>query len=106
MHRRYSEQRVRGTIVRSRDYWVDYVSEELKGSLYVLCDKQSARENRIIGWLSLRRRDDDGTTTKLQLQEFKLLFGSCSLAELRNWRFFRGSRNNTLVSASVAEIGI
>jgi hypothetical protein len=69
IHRVYSEQRVRGTIVRSRDYWVDYVSGELKGSLYLLCDKQR-EEDKIIGWLSLRRRDDDGAITKLQLKEF------------------------------------
>lgn len=70
LHQLYSEQRVKGSIVRSHDYWTDYVSEELKGNLHVLYEKQSSGEERIIGWLSLRLRNDDGKTTKLQLGEF------------------------------------
>ena len=71
LHQQYTEQRVRGSIVRSRDYWVDYVSEELKGNLHVLYKEQNSGEQDIIGWLSLRLRDgNDDPATKMQLREF------------------------------------
>lgn len=51
MHQRYSEQRCAGCIIRSADYWNDYLRHELDGSLWV-----AERENAIVGWLSLRER--------------------------------------------------
>eukprot|EP00751_Fragilariopsis_kerguelensis_P010688 CAMPEP_0170786644 /NCGR_PEP_ID=MMETSP0733-20121128/17771_1 /TAXON_ID=186038 /ORGANISM="Fragilariopsis kerguelensis, Strain L26-C5" /LENGTH=436 /DNA_ID=CAMNT_0011132621 /DNA_START=795 /DNA_END=2105 /DNA_ORIENTATION=+ len=36
LHRIYSEQRLVGCIIRSKEYWTNYISQELKGSLFVL----------------------------------------------------------------------
>ena len=38
IHQMYSEQRFAGCIVRSEEYWNNYVSEELRGSLWVVVD--------------------------------------------------------------------
>ena len=49
LHAAYSEQRFAGCILRSTDYWNDYLSKELEGSLWVL-----ESGSRILAWLSLR----------------------------------------------------
>ena len=50
LHSKYSEERLAGCILRSEDYWNDYLSKELAGSLFVLVSK----EENILAWLSLK----------------------------------------------------
>ncbi len=59
LHRIYSEERFAGCLIRSNDYWNEYLSQELQGSLWVL------ETSSIVAWLSLRPRG-----TRFQLQEF------------------------------------
>jgi hypothetical protein len=69
MHQHYSEQRFAGCIVRSIEYWNDYVSEELRGSLWVLLEEPSPQEtttsSSIVGCMSIQWRGDG-----FQLREF------------------------------------
>jgi hypothetical protein len=60
LHRNYSEQRFAGCIIRSNEYWNNYLSIELKGSLWVL-----EVGGTLVAWLSLRSRGD-----RFQLREF------------------------------------
>ena len=59
LHAEYSEKRLI-TIMRSTEYWTNYVSAELGDSLWVLEDNTS-----IAAWLSIRKRGD-----RYQLREF------------------------------------
>ncbi|KAL7490707.1 hypothetical protein ACHAWT_000247 [Skeletonema menzelii] len=59
LHTEYSEKRLI-TIMRSTEYWTNYVSAELGDSLWVLEDDAS-----IAAWLSIRKRGD-----RYQLREF------------------------------------
>jgi hypothetical protein len=72
LHQTYSEHRFAGCILRSQDYWSNYVSQELQGSLWVVIIQQgSNKEESILGWLSIRPRGvDDNNKTRYQLREF------------------------------------
>lgn len=70
LHAEYSEKRL-VTIVRSVQYWKEYVSEELGDTLWVLTTKPSAvadggGEDRIVSWISVRTRGEE----RYQLREF------------------------------------
>ena len=71
LHQHFSERRLAGCILRSKDYWEKYISKELEGSLWVWEEKTRkntddiTESSSILGWLSLRRRGDDW-----QLREF------------------------------------
>jgi predicted GNAT family N-acyltransferase len=65
LHQHYSEQRFAGCIVRSHDYWNDYLSVELKGSLWVLVAQNEDTSSSIVAWLSMGPRGD-----RYQLREF------------------------------------
>jgi predicted GNAT family N-acyltransferase len=66
IHQWYSEQRFVGCIQRSREYWEQYLAQELEGSLWVIQqDNGSADAPAILGWLSLRQRGD-----RYQVREF------------------------------------
>ena len=62
LHSRYSEERLTGCIVRSsKDYWTNYLSQELEGSLFLLtlpAGKSESNANdddeTILAWLSLQ----------------------------------------------------
>jgi GNAT superfamily N-acetyltransferase len=60
IHQRFSEDRFAGCIVRSTNYWNNYLRVELQGSLLVL-----EQSHVIIAWLSLRLRGD-----RVQVREF------------------------------------
>jgi hypothetical protein len=63
LHQIYSQSNFAGCIVRSQDYWNQYLSQELANSLFVLtADDQGGL---IVAWLSLRLRGD-----RVQLREF------------------------------------
>ena len=64
LHHEYSEQRFI-TIVRSLQYWEEYVSAELDDTLWVLTSS-SKNDDTIIAWMSIRRRGED----RYQLREF------------------------------------
>ena len=63
LHQSYSEERCI-TIQRTEEYWNDYVSQELDGTLCVLT-KSTMAEERIVSWMSIRKRDG-----RYQLREF------------------------------------
>jgi predicted GNAT family N-acyltransferase len=71
IHRTFSEQRWAGCILRSEEYWNDYISHEIGDSLYVMEDQAvvdtttTTTESRIRGWMSLRFRNQ-----RYQVQEF------------------------------------
>lgn len=62
-HQDYSERRFAGCVIRSIEYWNDYLSKDIGDSLYVLV---SHEENKIVAWMSIRQRSE----TRLQLREF------------------------------------
>ena len=67
LHTEYSEKRFI-TIIRSTEYWNDYVSAELGDSLWVLeeeVEEGGGKDNKIIAWLAIRKRGD-----RYQLREF------------------------------------
>jgi hypothetical protein len=66
LHQAYSERRFAGCIVRSKQYWNEYLSKELDGALYVLVDDNET----VTACMSLRRRGD-----RFQMREF-----GCDLA--------------------------
>ena len=56
LHARYSEDRLVGCIVRSQEYWNNYLSQELEGSLHVM----ESNAGQIVSWLSLKRDSSIG----------------------------------------------
>ncbi len=52
VHAHYSEKNLAGCILRSQEYWNNYLSKELEGSLFVLVSNENS-EN-ILSWLSLK----------------------------------------------------
>lgn len=72
LHQKFSEERFTGCIIRSEEYWTNYLSKELGGSLFVLCQKEDNNNDnnnnngKIVAWLSIRPRGID----RYQLREF------------------------------------
>jgi len=64
IHQQFSEKSYCGTIIRSKEYWNNYLSQELENSLWVLTAK--ADTNAIIAWMSIRSRGE----SQYQLREF------------------------------------
>lgn len=62
IHQTYSEPRFVGCIVRSKEYWDLFISQELHGTLWVL---ENRDDRQILGWISIRFRGD-----RYQLREF------------------------------------
>lgn len=73
IHQVYSEQRFAGCIIRSTDYWNQYLCHELQGSLWVLvapppnttASDGDDDEPSIMAWISVRQRGD-----RYQVREF------------------------------------
>ena len=67
LHQRYSENQFAGCVVRSANYWNNYLSHELAGSFWLLTDSDDNDDSdeTILGWLSVLKRGD-----MLQLREF------------------------------------
>ena len=65
LHAKYSENRFI-TVVRSVQYWKEYVDAELGDTLWVMCGPAGGDDsNNIMGWMSVRTRGD-----RYQLREF------------------------------------
>ncbi|CAJ1920270.1 unnamed protein product [Cylindrotheca closterium] len=80
LHKAYSEDTFAGCIVRSPEYWNDYLSKELGTSLWVLTSSSiSSSDNNIVGWLSLRLRGD-----RVQLREFGVDSTAIGVAKVLN----------------------
>lgn len=69
IHKKYSESRFAGCIIRSEEYWTNYVTKELGGSLVVL----TSEDGTLIGCLSLLERGG-----RYQLREFSVDEERCS----------------------------
>ena len=71
LHKEYSEKRFAGCVVRSENYWKEYVRAELGDTLWVMTERKiglTAGEeegDRIVAWISIRKRGD-----RFQLREF------------------------------------
>jgi hypothetical protein len=61
IHKVYSELRFAGCVIRSKEYWNEYLSEELGDSLLVLC-----RANVVLAWIATRTRGG----RKYQVRDF------------------------------------
>lgn len=72
LHQTYSESTFSGCIVRTAEYWNEYLSNELGDSLWVL----TGGSNVAVAWLSLRRRGD-----RVQLREFGADVTTIAVAE-------------------------
>lgn len=71
IHGEFSESKFAGCIIRSDEYWTNYVSKELEGSLYVL-----TKDDIVIGCLSVRVRGD-----RYQLREFGVDTRRCGVKD-------------------------
>jgi len=67
IHISYSESKLAGCIARSKEYWIEYVSKELDGSLFVLTEADD--ESSVVAWASVRQRGPPG---QYQLRDFGL----------------------------------
>lgn len=54
IHQRSSEGRFVGCIVRTEQYWNDYISKELDGSLWTI-----TKNDKVVAWASLRLKGGD-----------------------------------------------
>mmetsp|Transcript_27926 Transcript_27926/g.75944 ORF Transcript_27926/g.75944 Transcript_27926/m.75944 type:complete len:445 (-) Transcript_27926:655-1989(-) len=77
LHAQYSENRLAGCLVRSKDYWTQYLSQELGESLFLLTfssKKSETDDETIIAWLSIRSMkgalEKRGGIQGFQIQEF------------------------------------
>jgi GNAT superfamily N-acetyltransferase len=70
IHKEYSEDRFAGCIIRSMDYWNEYIRNEIGDSLYVLHTKES----KIIAWMSIRKRSNK----RFQLRDFGCCRDTCT----------------------------
>jgi len=61
IHGDINERKYAGCIVRSHNYWNQYISKELEGSMSVLLDENGS----IRSWLSVRRKSD-----RIQMRDF------------------------------------
>jgi hypothetical protein len=69
LHAKYSEERFTGCIVRSKEYWNDYLSKELEGSLFVLVYPCGPFGDRILAWMSVKPLKSEGSLSYC-IQEF------------------------------------
>jgi len=69
IHKVYSEDRFAGCIIRSEEYWNEYISREIGKSLFVLTipnvDAKQDENATIIGWIAVRTHNG-----QYQLQDF------------------------------------
>jgi len=58
IHQRYSEERFIGCIIRSTEYWNEYLKHEIGHKLYVLTStNSSSSSSSILAWISIRSRN-------------------------------------------------
>ena len=69
LHAKYSEERFGGCMVRSKEYWNDYLSKELEGSLFVLVLPCGTFGDRILAWISVKPLKSEGNLSYC-IQEF------------------------------------
>ena len=69
LHAKYSEERFAGCIERSEEYWNDYLSKELEGSLFVLVYPCGPFGDRILAWISVKPLKSEGNLSYC-IQEF------------------------------------
>ncbi len=78
IHKKYSEERFAGCIIRSVEYWNEYLRYEIGESLFVLTDSINNDDNNndgseiILGWISIRPRND-----RFQLRDFGVNLDQC-----------------------------
>jgi Predicted acetyltransferase involved in intracellular survival and related acetyltransferases len=73
IHKEYSQDRFVGCIIRTRDYWNEYLSKEIGDSMFVLCSDDDQQLDKILSWMSIKDRSD----TRIQLRDFGCCKKSC-----------------------------
>lgn len=73
IHKEYSQDRFVGCIIRTRDYWNEYLSKEIGDSMFVLCSDDEQQHDKILSWMSIKVRSD----TRIQLRDFGCCKNSC-----------------------------
>lgn len=68
IHKKYSEDRFAGCIIRTTEYWNEYLKHEIGNSLYVLTDPNSL----IVAWMSIRPRNG-----KFQIRDYGVDLDHC-----------------------------
>ena len=76
LHQKYSRQRLIGCVVRSKEYWNQYLSVELEASLWVLTDGEETTCQGILAWCGVRQRNQC-----YQLCEFGVDTERCDVAD-------------------------
>lgn len=71
IHQQYSERRFDGCIIRSQDYWNEYISKELDGSLWTL-----VKDDSLVAWVSLRFKGQ-----RYQMRDFGCHVESTSVSD-------------------------
>ena len=85
IHKEYSEDRFAGCIIRSIDYWNEYICKEIGDSLFVLCINNACARTRtrtrtadgsdtIVAWISIRKRSNK----RFQLRDFGCCRDTCA----------------------------
>jgi ribosomal protein S18 acetylase RimI-like enzyme len=83
IHKEYSEDRFAGCIIRSIDYWNEYICKEIGDSLFVLCindtstadsDRSDSDSDKIVAWMSIRKRSN----RRFQLRDFGCCSDTCA----------------------------
>lgn len=89
LHQKYSEQRFAGCIVRSVEYWNDYLSKELDGKMHVLT--KSMKDQDVLAWMAIRSRGN-----YLQLVDFGYDASSLNSKTQKNvlWQLFAHCYSN------------
>lgn len=85
LHQVFSENRFSGCVIRSTEYWNNYVSVELKDSLFVCSSngEGNADSSELLGCLSVRSRGKtEAGIPKFQLREFSVKLGCPSYFEV------------------------
>ena len=72
IHEDYSQNRLAGCIIRTPEYWNEYLSKEIGDSLFVLTVEES-----IVAWMSIRTRSE----RRFQLREYGIV-NSTTLEEM------------------------
>jgi GNAT superfamily N-acetyltransferase len=101
MHAKYSEERMMGCILRSREYWNDYLRWELEGSLFVLTlESNLGLANPILAWLSLKKGNGESKPSYC-VQEFG---ANPSLLQQHNESISMGLAMGCLVAHAVKKL--
>ncbi len=107
IHKAYSEDRFAGCIIRSEEYWNNYLRQEIGDSLFVcsvMTDENNdsvedkSENSTIVGWMSVRQRSN----TRLQLRDFGICKETCQELGINTSILFRRLLKQAVQGTSMA----